>query len=60
MKQKLIVEKKVENIKIAIIGLENMMSRQVTREVFLEQIERLKTITQELDVLIQRETEEYQ
>jgi hypothetical protein len=60
MKQKLIVEKKVENIKIAIVGLENMMSRQVTREVFLEQIERLKTITQELDVLIQRETEEYQ
>lgn len=60
MKQKLIVEKKVQSIKIGLTYLENMMSREVSREEFLQQIERLKSIVTELDVLISRENEEFE
>ena len=59
MKQKVIVDRKIQNIKIALVGLENMMSRDVTREDFLSQIERLKSLAVELEILIGRETEEY-
>lgn len=60
MKQKLIVEKKVQSIKIGLTYLENMMSREVSREEFIQQIERLKSIVTELDVLISRENEEFE
>ena len=60
MKQKQIVEKKVDNIKIGLVGLENMMSRNnSTREEFLDQINKVKAVAIELEILIGRETEEW-
>jgi hypothetical protein len=60
MKQKLIVEKKVESIKIGLVGLENMISRgDLTREDFMNQILKLKTVAIELEILIGRESEEW-
>ena len=60
MKQKQIVEKKVESIKIGLVGLENMMSRgDLTREDFLNQINKLKSVAVELEILIGRESEEW-
>jgi hypothetical protein len=60
MKQKPIVEKKIQGIKIGLVYLENMMSRQATREEFLEQLERVKGICTELEVLINREDEVFE
>jgi hypothetical protein len=60
MKQKLLVEKKIDNIKIGLVGLENTVSRgNATREEFLGQIERLKAIAVELQILVGRESEEW-
>lgn len=60
MKQKPLVEKKIENIKIGLVGLENTVSRgNATREEFLSQIERLKAIAVELQILVGRESEEW-
>jgi hypothetical protein len=60
MKQKLIVEKKIESIKIGLVALENMMSRgDLTREDFMNQILKLKTVAIELEILIGRESEEW-
>jgi len=60
MKQKLLVEKKLEGLKISLIGLENMLSRQSTREEFLNNINVLKQRVEELQVLINRESEDFQ
>jgi hypothetical protein len=60
MKQKPLVEKKIENIKIGLVGLENTVSRgNATAEDFLLQIERLKSIAVELQILVGRESEEW-
>jgi hypothetical protein len=59
MRQKLVVEKKIENIKIGLIGLENSLSRPTDREQFLQQINLIRTRVAELEVLISNETEEF-
>ena len=60
MKQKPLVEKKIENIKIGLVGLENTVSRgNASREEFLDLIERLKAIAVELQILVGRESEEW-
>ncbi len=59
MKSKLVVEKKIQNLKICLVGLENMLNGNFTKEDFYSQIERIKITVVELDTLIQRESEEY-
>ena len=60
MRQKPLVERKLENLKIGLIGLENMISRGSNREDFLQQIENLKERVRETAVLISNESEDFQ
>jgi predicted nucleotidyltransferase len=60
MKQKLIVQKKIEGVKVGLIGLENMMSmNNLSREDFLNQINKVKALALELEILVNRESEEW-